>query len=108
MCGALVLFMSRLCSLARQIARVLDLCAAQVYDIMRPDASMSRRAPPPASLRLFLTPAAPPGWAGAAAADAGTGGVPAVYAVRSQGAFAFYMLRRTRLASLWEPIAPAA
>lgn len=80
----------------------------QVYDIMRPDASMSRRAPPPASLRLFLTPAAPPGWAGAAAADAGAGGVPAVYAVRSQGAFAFYMLRRTRLASLWEPLAPAA
>lgn len=70
---------------------------------MRPNAAMSRRAPPPAALRLFLSPAAPPGWAEAAAADAGAGGVPAVFASRSQGAYAFYLLPRVQLASLWEP-----
>ncbi len=75
--------------------------AAQVFDIMRPDASMSRRAPPPAALRLFLSPGRPPGWTEAGAADAGAGGAPAVYASRSQGAYAFYLLRRVTLASLW-------
>jgi hypothetical protein len=75
--------------------------AAQVFDIMRPDASMSRRAPPPAALRLFLSAGRPPGWAEAGAADASAGGAPAVYASRSQGAYAFYLLRRVTLASLW-------